>query len=174
MQRSALIAGFATFLTVAAIAWFWSPAPRSNQDKHTLKKVTAQGGTKPTQPTVVVRLRSSQGLKLDSARNVLPDPPAAAERQKSAWDGVVRVVQAMNAADHERFGAALRGWSEVSANKALLEQIKTSNEAWPRLTPAEQEQQIDQVTQLYQTGLASLRQHYTELPAGLPVTPTAK
>lgn len=174
MQRSGLIAGIAALLTLAAVAWFWSPTPVTSQGKYTLKKAAARGTAQSTRPAIVVKLRSAQGLKLDSAQNVLPDLPAADIRQKSAWRLVVREVQEMNEADHERFAAALRGWAEVPVNKELLDQIKAVNENWVKLAPEAQEQQIAQAEELYRTGLASLRQRYTETPAGLPLTPTAK
>lgn len=174
MQKSGLIAGITALLTVAVIAWFWSPTPVTSQGKYTLKKATARATTPSARPTVVIKLRSAQGLKLDPARNVLPDLPAADLRQKNAWNLVVREVQEMNEADHERFAAAFRGWAEVPVNKELLAQIKAVNEGWAKLTPEVQEAQIAPAEALYQTGLASLRQRYTETPAGLPVAPISK
>lgn len=171
MRRSATIVGIAVVFTLAAIVWFWSTPPRPH--------ATVAGQVGPKAPSVAAQRRaavvggaprSAAGLKLNPATNVEPDPPPAAERQKNAWGKVAREVQAMNERDHERFKAALTSWVAVPANKALLEQVQQLNKEFADLPPAEQEARLPLAEALYAEGMATLRQHYADTPAGLPAT----
>jgi hypothetical protein len=161
MNRSGLIVGIAAVLTVAVIAWFWTPTPIAKSIP-TVAKPTAPGA----KPRPV--LAAAPRLKLDPARNVFPDSFPPAERQKFAWARVVREVQEMNEVDRERFAAALRSWVEVPANKAVLEKIQQINKDFPTLAPEAQEAQLPLAEALYQEGMSTLRQKYAETPAGLP------
>jgi len=165
MNRSGLIVGITAVLTVAVIAWFWTPAPIA-QPVPTLAKPTAPGA-KP-RPVLAAAPRSAAGLKLDPARNVFPDSFPPAERQKFAWARVVREVQEMNEIDRERFAAALRSWVEVPANKAVLEKIQQLNKDFPTLSPDAQEAQLPLAEALYEEGMRTLRLKYAETPAGQP------
>jgi hypothetical protein len=147
MNRSGLIVGITAVLTVAVIAWFWTPAPIA-QPVPTVAKPTAPGA-KP-RPVLAAAPRSAAGLKLDSTRNVFPDSFPPAERQKFAWARVVREVQEMNEIDRERFAAALRSWVEVPANKAVLEKIQQLNKDFPTLSPDAQEAQLPLAEALYE------------------------
>jgi hypothetical protein len=170
MRRSGTIVGVAVVLTLAAIVWFWSTPPRPRK---------AAGQASPKTPTVAAQRRASviggaprsaAGLKLDPRTNVEPDLPPAAERQKNAWGKVAREVQEMNERDHERFKAALTSWVAVPANKALLEQVQQLNKEFADLPPDEQERRFPLAEALYAEGMATLRQHYADTPAGLPAT----
>ncbi|MCX6919211.1 MAG: hypothetical protein NTX41_07920 [Verrucomicrobia bacterium] len=165
MNRSGLIAGITAVLTVALIAWFWTPTPMAKPIA-TIAKPTAPGA-KP-RPILAAAPRSAAGLKLDPARNVFPDSFPPAERQKFAWASVAREVQEMNEVDHERFAAALRSWVEVPANKAVLEKIQQINKDFPTFAPDVQETQLPLAQALYEEGMNTLRQKYAETPAGLP------
>jgi hypothetical protein len=165
MNRSGLIVGITAVLTVAVIAWFWTPAPIA-QPVPTVAKPTAPGA-KP-RPVLAAAPRSAAGLKLDPTRNVFPDSFPPTERQKFAWARVVREVQEMNEIDRERFAAALRSWVEVPANKAVLEKIQQLNKDFPTLSPDAQEAQLPLAEALYEEGMRTLRLKYTETPAGQP------
>ena len=165
MNRSGLIVGITAVLTVAVIAWFWTPTPMAKPIA-TIAKPTAPGA-KP-RPILAAAPRSAAGLKLDPARNVFPDSFPPAERQKFAWASVVREVQEMNEVDHERFAAALRSWVEVPANKKVLEMIQQINKDFPTLAPESQEARLPLAEALYEEGMRTLRQKYAETPAGLP------
>jgi hypothetical protein len=165
MNRSGLIVGITAVLTVAVIAWFWTPTPIA-KSVPTVAKPTAPGA-KP-RPVLAAAPRSAAGLKLDPARNVFPDSFPPAERQKFAWARVTREVQEMNEVDHERFAAALRSWVEVPANKEVLERIQQINKDFPTLAPESQEARLPLAEALYEEGMRTLRQKYAETPAGLP------
>jgi hypothetical protein len=165
MKRSGLIVGIAAVLTVAVIAWFWTPTPMAKPIA-TIAKPTAPGA-KP-RPILAAAPRSAAGLKLDPARNVFPDSFPPAERQKFAWARVTREVQEMNEMDHERFAAALRSWVDVPANKAILEKIQQLNKDFPTFAPDVQEAQLALAEALYEEGMRTLRLMYAETPAGLP------
>lgn len=165
MNRSGLIVGITAVLTVAVIAWFWTPTPMAKPIA-TIAKPTAPGA-KP-RPILAAAPRSAAGLKLDPARNVFPDSFPPAERQKFAWARVVREVQEMNEMDRERFAAALRSWVEVPANKKVLEMIQQINKDFPTLAPESQEARLPLAESLYEEGMRTLRQKYAETPAGLP------
>ena len=169
MRRTGFIAGLAFVLTLAVIAWFWTPTPPTRP---------APAKAKPSEiSTPKVRLpapgtppRSSAGLHLDPKTNVEPDLPPAGERQKRAWDNVAREVQEMNERDHERFKAALTSWVAVPANKAVLEKVQQLNKDFANLSPTEQEAQFPLAEALYAEGMATLRQHYADTPPGAPAT----
>jgi len=165
MNRSGLIVGITAVLTVAVIAWFWTPTPIVKSAPIVTKPTAPR--TKP-RPVLAAAPRSAVGLKLDSARNVFPDSFPPAERQKFAWARVTREVQEMNEVDHERFAAALRSWVEVPANKAVLDKIQQLNKDFPTFAPDVQEAQLPLAEALYQEGMSTLRQKYAETPVGLP------
>lgn len=168
MKRTGFIAGLAFVLTLAVIAWFWTPTPPAHPT--TKAKPSETSKPKVRLPAPGTPPRSAAGLRLDPKTNVEPDLPPAADRQKLAWGKVAREVQEMNERDHERFKAALTSWVAVPANKAVLEKVQQLNKDFANLSPAEQEAQFPLAEALYAEGMATLRQHYADTPPGAPAT----
>lgn len=174
-RRSALILGLA--IGAALLALFWltrrvdprTPEPSASALRPALRPATSRAAPSSGPSTGV---RSTAGLKLDRAENLLPDHRSA----KAQKDEVVKQWGEFLKAEKARLGAETfdplaKRWLERPRLKALIEEWKALEQAWPERSEQERDGQLPHIRAMWNEAMSELAAelaaagHPTTLPA---------
>jgi hypothetical protein len=170
-RRSALILGLA--IGAALLALFWltrrvdphSPEPSASALRPASSRAAPSSG-----PSSAVR--STAGLKLDRAENLLPDHRSAKTQKDEVvkqWGDFLRAEKARLGA--ETFDPLAKRWLERPRLKALIEEWKALEQAWPERSEQERAGQLPHIRAMWTEAMSELAAelaaagHPTTLPA---------
>jgi hypothetical protein len=157
----------------ALLALFWltrrvdphSPEPSASALRPASSRAAPSSG-----PSSAVR--STAGLKLDRAENLLPDHRSAKTQKDEVvkqWGDFLRAEKARLGA--ETFDPLAKRWLERPRLKALIEEWKALEQAWPERSEQERAGQLPHIRAMWTEAMSELAAelaaagHPTTLPA---------
>ena len=170
-RRSALILGLAIGAALLALFWLTRRVdPRTPEPSAAALRPATSRAAPSSGPSTGVR--STAGLKLDRAENLLPDHRSA----KAQKDEVVKQWGEFLKAEKARLGAETfdplaKRWLERPRLKALIEEWKALEQAWPERSEQERDGQLPRIRAMWNEAMSELAAelaaagHPTTLPA---------
>ena len=167
-RRSALILGLAAGAALLALFWLTRRVdPRTPEPSAAGLRPATSRAAPSSGPSSAVR--STAGLKLDRAENLLPDHRSA----KAQKDEVVKQWGEFLKAEKARLGAETfdplaKRWLERPRLKALIEEWKALEQAWPERSEQERDGQLPHIRAMWTEAMTELAAELTA--AGHPTT----
>lgn len=170
-RRSALILGLAAGAALLALFWLTRRVdPRTPEPSAAgLRPATSRAAPSSGPSTAV---RSTAGLKLDRAENLLPDHRSAKAQKDEVvkqWGDFLNAEKARLGA--ETFDPLAKRWLERPRLKALIEEWKALEQAWPERSEQERDGQLPRIRAMWNEAMSELAAelaaagHPTTLPA---------
>jgi hypothetical protein len=157
----------------ALLALFWLTRrvdPRTPEPSAAgLRPATSRAAPSSGPSTAV---RSTAGLKLDRAENLLPDHRSAKAQKDEVvkqWGDFLNAEKARLGA--ETFDPLAKRWLERPRLKALIEEWKALEQAWPERSEQERDGQLPRIRAMWNEAMSELAAelaaagHPTTLPA---------
>lgn len=153
-HRNRLLIGLAAVALLLAIFWLTRrvdprlPAPSSAAVRPATSSAAPSSG-----PSTGVR--STAGLKLDRVENLLPDHRTAKEQKDEIvkqWGEFLQAEKARLGA--ETFDPLAKRWLERPRLKALIEEWKSLEQAWPERSEQERDAQLPRIRAMWTEALA--------------------
>ena len=167
-RRSALILGLAAGAALLALFWLTRRVdPRTPEPSAAgLRPATSRAAPSSGPSTAV---RSTAGLKLDRAENLLPDHRSAKAQKDEVvkqWGDFLNAEKARLGA--ETFDPLAKRWLERPRLKALIEEWKALEQAWPERSEQERDGQLPHIRAMWTEAMTELAAELTA--AGHPTT----
>jgi hypothetical protein len=170
-RRSALILGLAAGAALLALFWLTRRVdPRTPEPSAAgLRPATSRAAPSSGPSTAV---RSTAGLKLDRAENLLPDHRSAKAQKDEVvkqWGDFLNAEKARLGA--ETFDPLAKRWLERPRLKALIEEWKALEQAWPERSEQERDGQLPHIRAMWTEAMTEFAAelaaagHPTTLPA---------
>lgn len=170
-RRSALILGLAAGAALLALFWLTRRVdPRTPEPSAAgLRPATSRAAPSSGPSTAV---RSTAGLKLDRAENLLPDHRSAKAQKDEVvkqWGDFLNAEKARLGA--ETFNPLVQRWLARPRLKALIEEWKALEQAWPERSEQERDGQLPHIRAMWTEAMTEFAAelaaagHPTTLPA---------
>lgn len=170
-RRSGLILGLAIGAALLALFWLTRRVdPRTPEPSAAgLRPATSRAAPSSGPSTAV---RSTAGLKLDRAENLLPDHRSAKAQKDEVvkqWGDFLNAEKARLGA--ETFDPLAKRWLERPRLKALIEEWKALEQAWPERSEQERDGQLPHIRAMWTEAMTEFAAelaaagHPTTLPA---------
>ena len=170
-RRSALILGLAIGAALLALFWLTRRVdPRTPEPSAAALRPATSRAAPSSGPSTAVR--STAGLKLDRAENLLPDHRSAKAQKDEVvkqWGDFLNAEKARLGA--ETFDPLAKRWLERPRLKALIEEWKALEQAWPERSEQERDGQLPRIRAMWNEAMSELAAelaaagHPTTLPA---------
>lgn len=167
-RRSALILGLAAGAALLALFWLTRRVdPRTPEPSAAGLRPATSRATPSSGPSTAVR--STAGLKLDRAENLLPDHRSAKAQKDEVvkqWGDFLNAEKARLGA--ETFDPLAKRWLERPRLKALIEEWKALEQAWPERSEQERDGQLPHIRAMWTEAMTEFAAELTA--AGHPTT----